>query len=215
MIAEYDLFAEEFSQTRNYIWPEFNYIYTQIKNIKNPQILDIGCGNSRLHAFLLEKKINHKYIGIDISKKMIEISKQKYPYNTYINIDFTKISNIKKINNSNIIISIATFHHFLNYNDQLKVFNIIKQINPDIFIFTVWNLLSNYCKKKYNIKNNQQNSIITIPFGQQKYNRKYFIFTIDYLKNLLDNIGFKNYEIIYYNGDINTAKNIICNITKN
>lgn len=214
MQSEYDKFATDFSNSRNYIWPEFNFIYDKIKKIKNKNILDIGCGNSRLHNFLLQKNITHKYIGIDISKNMIEISKKKYPYNTYINMDFDKV-NIKTICDNNIIISIATIHHFLTYKKQLNILKKIKEINPDIFIFTVWNLLSDYCRKKYNINKTQSNTVINIPFGKYKYPRKYFIFTIDYLQNILDNAGFTKYNIQYYNNkDINTSKNIIIDIVK-
>lgn len=57
---------------------------TLINNInKYDKILDLGCGT----GLFLELCYNYNYIGIDYSDKMIEIARQKYPFNVFIKAD--------------------------------------------------------------------------------------------------------------------------------
>ncbi len=61
----------------------FNVIIKEM-NLKNKNILDIGCGFSDLYIFLKDKKIPIKsYTGIDINPQFIEINKKKFPENNY------------------------------------------------------------------------------------------------------------------------------------
>ena len=53
----------------------------EIGNLNNKKILDVGCGLSHLHDYLLKKKIKCKYIGIDISSEMISLAKKKSKIN--------------------------------------------------------------------------------------------------------------------------------------
>ena len=62
-----------------------------IKNKKSKNsILDLGCGLSHFYEYLKLKKFKIKYVGVDISSKMIAISKKKYPNNLYYVLDILK-----------------------------------------------------------------------------------------------------------------------------
>ncbi len=62
-----------------------------IKNKKaNNSILDLGCGLSHFYKYLKFKKFKIRYIGVDLSEKMIEISKRQYPKNRYFVLDVLK-----------------------------------------------------------------------------------------------------------------------------
>jgi len=96
--AGYDKIAAQFSQTRNYFWPELAFVKNYIKNGDN--ILDIGCGNGRFLGFLLNKnpkvlspssslnqleqfqhleQLEHfSYTGIDNSKELVKIAQEIY-----------------------------------------------------------------------------------------------------------------------------------------
>ena len=87
----YDALAEEWD--KRYENPtiryrrsiEFNIISKNIK--KGDKVLDVGCGSGRHAFFLLEKGCN--VAGVDISQKMLEISKEKaekkkYPLSLFL-----------------------------------------------------------------------------------------------------------------------------------
>jgi len=51
-------------------------------------LLDFGCGASHLFEFIKKNNLKKiKYSGLDISKKFIEFSKEKFPKNEYICLD--------------------------------------------------------------------------------------------------------------------------------
>ena len=51
-------------------------------------LLDFGCGTSHLYDYMVKNSITDiKYYGLDISKKFIECSKQKFPDVTYYCLD--------------------------------------------------------------------------------------------------------------------------------
>ena len=98
----YNLIADEFSQTRNFISNNFkNWIKNYIA--EGEKILDWGCGNGRFYELFL----NNDYHGIDFSEKMIAIAQNKYPFGNfktclptiipYSNDFFDKIFHLRKI----------------------------------------------------------------------------------------------------------------------
>jgi len=76
----YDQIAVQFSDTRNKIWPEFEYFKGYLHN--GQDILDLGCGNARLLELLKNYKIN--YLGIDYSEKLIEEARHDWPNSKFI-----------------------------------------------------------------------------------------------------------------------------------
>lgn len=52
------------------------------------KLLDFGCGASHLYEYIRRKKyLNLEYIGLDISKPFIDLSKKKHPKNRYLCLD--------------------------------------------------------------------------------------------------------------------------------
>jgi len=58
-------------------------VMSEIGNLKNSKILDVGCGFGDLLTFLKKNKISVRYVGVDINQKFIEISKEKHPKNNF------------------------------------------------------------------------------------------------------------------------------------
>ena len=69
--------------------------HSQIGNLKNSSILDIGCGFGDLLGFLNKKRLNVKYTGIDINQKFIELAKKKHP-NSYFEVRDIEKKSFKK-----------------------------------------------------------------------------------------------------------------------
>jgi SAM-dependent methyltransferase len=55
------------------------HILTEIGDLTNSTVLDIGCGFGDFYGYLKYQKKNIQYFGIDINPKLIEIAKKVYP----------------------------------------------------------------------------------------------------------------------------------------
>ena len=140
----YDLVADKFSETRKHFWRGLEFIADYAK--EGDRVLDFGCGNGRLLELFSGKKID--YLGVDISEKLINIAKEKYP---------NKANNFQKISDSdslslhsdyfNVVYSIAVFHHFPSkkYREDIarELYRVTKKDGH--IVITVWNLY----QKKY------------------------------------------------------------------
>lgn len=206
--VNYNKFAKDFDSTRYKPWDEFKFFNENLE--KGDIILDAGSGNGRLLNFLKDKNI--KYFGLDISKKLIEISKKKYPNNNFI------IGNIKKLPFENIffdkIYSIASLHHLNNYNNRQKALNeFFRVLKPNGFLnMTVWNLdniehqeNSKFKEKILECRKKAKNKAsflpflserdLIIPWGKEKIKRYYYAYKKEELEEQLKIAGFTDIDI--------------------
>jgi ubiquinone/menaquinone biosynthesis C-methylase UbiE len=154
--AGYDLISGKFSQTRKYFWRGLEFIADFAKT--GDKVLDFGCGNGRLLELFLGKNVD--YLGVDVSEKLIDIAKNKYP---------DKANNLQKISSSdslplpdnsfNVIYSIAVFHHFPSEEYRRKIADELHRIakKDGCVVITAWNLY----QKKY-LKNILKNWFLKI-----------------------------------------------------
>ena len=171
-MSEYDQFAQDFSDTRDRPWPEFEVFMSDIKT--GQRILDLGCGNARLRKYLPETLIRPgDYFGFDISEKLLQIARKKFPKDAFFRGNFGK--NLPfGAQNFDWVISIAAFHHLLNKKDQHKFLSeMTRVLKPGGKIFiTTWVL-----PKKYFWYNLWRGRTISknwiIPFGKDKHPRTY------------------------------------------
>lgn len=158
----YDLIAESFDQTRSFLWPEIEATASYIA--PKTAVLDVGCGNGRLFPFV--SKLGGKYLGFDISEKLISICQKKYGKKYFFVADILKTQNSKpktqnqssKLKTINpyyilhttycdVVYCLAVFHHIPSHELRLQALNNIRSIlKPNgILILSVWNLW----QKKY------------------------------------------------------------------
>jgi len=87
-----------------------NYIYNQVREKDNGNVLDIGFGTGILTTQLYNAGCN--ITGIDFSNNMIEIAKQKMPNATLVKWDFSKgLPDKIKNHYFDYIISTYAIHH--------------------------------------------------------------------------------------------------------
>lgn len=101
-----------------------NKIYNEIREKKAKKILDIGFGT----AFLTEKLYNDniEIYGIDFSKKMVEIAKEKMPLANLVEYDFSKgYPEIFKNEKFDFIIFTYSIHH-LTTSQKVSFINDLK-----------------------------------------------------------------------------------------
>lgn len=58
-------------------------VLSDIADLSGCSICDLGCGFGDLYPYLTEKFKNINYIGIDLSKKLVEEAKKRYPDATF------------------------------------------------------------------------------------------------------------------------------------
>lgn len=134
---DYNLIAEDFSRTRAFVPKKLkNWICQYI--FAGEKVLDWGCGNGRFYQVF--KNLGVDYFGIDISEKLIEIAKNKYPKAKFqvassFNLSFPD-------NFFDKILSIAVFHHIPSEEFRLRFLKEAKRIlKPEgILVLMVWSL---------------------------------------------------------------------------
>ncbi|EKE19912.1 MAG: hypothetical protein ACD_8C00086G0003 [uncultured bacterium] len=142
----YDSISKKFSQTRKHFWRGLEFIkdYTH----ENDFILDFGCGNGRLFE-LIAQTAGVKYLGIDVSEKLIDLAKEKYGADgaTFQKINPNQSTIALKDDSFNTIYGIAVFHHFpsVEYRQEVarELFRAMK--SGGHVVVTVWYLW----QKKY------------------------------------------------------------------
>jgi len=135
----YDLISEKFSQTRNHLWRDLEFIGSYCK--KGDKVLDFGCGNGRLWEFLQKKNID--YTGLDISDKLLAKAKNQF---RGPGINFQKISGLDSLplesDSFNAVYAIAVFHHLPGKEIRKKMAaELYRILRPEgTVVITVWNL---------------------------------------------------------------------------
>lgn len=198
---DFSIIADDFSQTRTWLWPEFTFFKRYIK--EGDTILDLGCGNGRFYPFVKDIK-NISYIGIDNNEALIA-----HAQNIYSSTNFV-VGNLLDIpfhDKANILFSIASLHHIPSLrlrNKSVQELNRVLEKGGYVAI-TVWNLFQKRYRK--HIIKSLFNFIVHfgkydwndtfIPWSKTGIQRYYHAFTPLELKKLFKKNGFDIVEMFY------------------
>lgn len=195
---DYTAIAEEFNFTRDRQWPEFSVFLEYLKktNAKmasdiSPKVLDVGCGNGRLAAFLKNELIH--YIGLDNNKKLLSIAKKNNPKATFRYGDILKLP--FPIHSFDTIWCIAVLHHIPTKKLQLKALREMRRVlkKGGFLILMVWNLWQKKYKKYIDAKTHGA----LISWGKEKkVKRFYYTFRYKELADLLKRAEFSTLKKI-------------------
>lgn len=84
----YQTFADDFSATRQRLQPGVVQVLDAVQ--LNSRILDLGCGNGQLAAYLIERGFVGSYTGIDSAQKLINIALDlKIPHTSFHQADLS------------------------------------------------------------------------------------------------------------------------------
>jgi len=129
----YENIADEFSDSRAYIWKCVKDFTSLIKDKSN--ILEIGCGNGKNIEYILKNK-DINIVGIDTCNKFVDICKDKK-----LNVILGDALKLQFDNNSfDYVLCIAMFHHLLTEKEQdISFKEILRVMNKNsIGIITCW-----------------------------------------------------------------------------
>jgi tRNA (cmo5U34)-methyltransferase len=200
--------ANEYDTQREKLIPCFHDFYSIPVSVietekENPTILDIGAGTGLFTSFVLKKYPNAKVTLIDLSEKMVEVSKRRYENNqniTYIIDDYTSHNFQSKFD---IVISSLSIHHLTSEEKRSlfkKIYGILNSdgvfVNADQvlgqtpFIETIY---------KNDWKNKIENSGLTNEEIQAAYERTKLdkMDTLEDQLNWLKEIGFRDIDCLY------------------
>ena len=186
---DYNAIADKFSSARKNIWPEFDFLFHNVK--KGERVLDLGCGNGRFY----EKLKQGVYTGIDNSEELIKIAKEKYKEG-----DFRVASALElpfKNEEFDKIYSLAVLHHIPKDYHNIFVEESKRVLKKNgILVLTIWNLKDR--KEKQDVKKISEKEILIPWHGAEDH----YFYTFD-LKELKD--LFKDF-IVIQEGEIKIKK---------
>ena len=180
VVDVYNQIGHEFSNTRASVkWP---WITEFIEGLpKKSNILDVGCGNGR------NMKYNdYHFYGVDNSKTFINICKEQglnVVEGSMMMLPFSKES-------FDHIINIAAFHHLSTKIRRLRaVEEMYRVLKPKgKILISVWSI--DQPKKTKREFTWYGDTIVPWKSNEKTYERYYYIFKIDELKELFEKIGF-------------------------
>ncbi len=104
-------------------------------NLKNKEILDLGCGTGR-HTLKLAKKNN--VTAVDLSKEMLDLARKKAQTEKlkvdFYKIDFSKFKSKKKFD---LIISMLVLDHIENLKKVLDKISAMSKVGTELIISNV------------------------------------------------------------------------------
>ncbi|MCY6356342.1 MerR family transcriptional regulator [Clostridium sp. ZS2-4] len=115
------------------IYKNYNLILENVYNlatsssINNPLILEVGVGTGNLASKFLNK--NYNIVGIDQSREMLRVAKQKYPQLKVRLGEFLKIPYSDKC--FDIIVSTYAFHHLNNNEKSIAIQEMLRVLKDN------------------------------------------------------------------------------------
>lgn len=125
---DYDMDRPKFIPCFDEFYGRCTFIIAQFINIPHPKILDLGAGTGLLSAYWLNNIPDATFHLIDISDKMLEISKDRF--NSRDNIKFLKKDYLKDFPKEeyDVIISALSLHHIARPEKEKLYYDIISHL---------------------------------------------------------------------------------------
>lgn len=200
--AMYDETGEYFSKTREKSYGEsenWPVIQTYLNELeKGMRILDVGCGSGRLLSGLMPEI---EYVGIDFSRTLLEIAREKYPEREFRYGDICDTKTFEGLGMFGAVFSIATLHHVPSYDERLTALKMMYSVTKPkgVLYLTVWNLWNTRLLegklKGYELV---EGEVVEIPF-ENKSGRHVVALDTESVAKLMKEAGWEPTEIYYAN----------------
>lgn len=129
----YSDLATQFSDSRNYFQPGWDYL-AKLDLPQKLSVLDFGCGDGRFNKFLNQtfptKQIT--YTGVDKSSELLKIAAKSSAQNLFQaelpNIPRPTYEDIEAKGPFELITIYALMHHLYSFDDRLKLLNLASEL---------------------------------------------------------------------------------------
>jgi len=101
-------------------------------NVKDKDILEIGCGNG-YGGYLLNQLKPKSYIGLGVMEEQIEIARHKYPQYQYMLQDATDLSQFANAS-KDVVIIFGVLHHIPEWRKVLDEITRVLKPNGQLFL---------------------------------------------------------------------------------
>lgn len=218
----YQRIATHFAKTREKVWQDGDFIASHVP--KYSTVLDVGCGTGRLFPFMNVREC--RYTGLDISDAIIKIAKAQYEAQSvqFLHGDILEIP--CNDDQFDVVVVLAVLHHIPSEVLRRKALKECRRVlkNDGTLILTVWNLRSALLCTRYGLTKQSFEEPETeldtgdvyvpwyAPDGTQLCNRFVHTFTLEELKFLVIEAGFRIEEIVYINNSAIVGENNGSNI---
>lgn len=171
-----------------------NLIIKKINKLDVKNIADVGCGSGELLRKIMVHTKDKRLTGYDVSQKIIEINRKKYP-----NVDFSCLNLNEDSTNENkfdLVICCEVIEHLRNWKKSIKTLSELPKKGGYVIITTQSGKIYNHHKaldhlrhfKKEEIEKELRNN------GVKIIESYYSGWPYMNLKNLLAHFFFKNIE---------------------
>ncbi|MFC3885948.1 class I SAM-dependent methyltransferase [Bacillus songklensis] len=170
---------------------------------ETPSVLDIGAGTGLFSSFIKEKYPNAQITLIDLSEKMMDVSKERFTNHKdvhYVIADYTEYKFEEKFD---IIISSLSIHHLSDEEKRKLYHKIFFLLNQDGVFINADQILGHTPFIESLYKNDWKNKIETSDLTEQEIEAAYERTKLDKMATLEDQIhwlkesGFKDVDCIY------------------
>ena len=170
----YTQISEDFSASRNFSWQGWTEIIKHLSKKESLKVLDIACGNGRFVEFLKQNlHSSFYYLGLDNSKKLLEIAQNKFPKQQFEFFDLINnyLANEKIIFNTqekfDLIVSFGLSHHLPSTQLRIEFLKSLKKkLNKNgLIIISNWQFATEqnrFQKNTLNFKKIIQNPKINL-----------------------------------------------------
>ncbi len=189
--SDYNSISKEFSDSRQGDWPIFATFLPYLQS--NMNVLDLGCGNGRLFAFLKRHGISD-YLGVDGSEELIRLAREQHPDARF---ECGAMQTFETDERFDLLFAIASFHHLprelqvsclKHWQSLLKPGGVLILLNWNFYQRRFWKAwLRMIFRGKFGWKG------MEIPWKNRLF-RYYYAFSLGELRGLLSKAGFSILE---------------------
>ncbi len=171
------------------------------------KLLDLGCGNGRHLEYALKIGFcDFNLVGCDFSENQLDVTKKKGFEVAQADLESLPFES----NSFDIVICIASFHHLLEREEQLKALNEMRRVvkSNGVILLSNWFPKKEFLDKQIEkgkfkfIDESKQRVRVTYTYKSEKFNRFYYLFREDELKSLCMSVNLRVRKLQYDKGNL-------------